>query len=93
MAFTILAFEAYINSPHANISIRFEAENVSFESSSGIYEDIELDGTSFSGSVNSGFENVNYTILFDNIEFSETETHFIFYKGTIRFGYYDSVTD
>lgn len=57
MTFTLLTFEPYTkthphNSPHANIVIRFEAENASFESTSGmVYEDIELDGTSFSGRV------------------------------------------
>lgn len=96
MTFTILAFEPYTkthpsNLPHANISIRFEAENASFESSSGmVHEDIELDGTSFSGRVHTGFKNINYTIFFDNIEFTETETQFIFHRASIRFGYYDS---
>lgn len=99
ITFTLLKFEPYTkthshNSPHADISIRFEAENASFESSSGmVYEDIELDGTSFSGRVHSGFKNINYTIFFDNIEFTETETQIIFHRATIRFGYYDSESD
>lgn len=99
MTFTILEFEPYTKThpndiPHARISARLEDENASFEFSTGmVYEDIELDGTSFSGRVETGFKNIRYTIFFDNIEFTETETQFIFHKASIRFGYYDLESD
>ncbi len=95
MTFTFLGFEAYTkygvnNIPHAKISARLAEENFVFEFYTGmIYEDNELEGTSFSGKINTGINNVEYTIFFDNIKFTETETQFIFHKATIRFGYSD----
>jgi hypothetical protein len=99
MTFIFLGFESYTithpsNIPHARISARLEEENVTWEFHTGmVYEDHELEGTSFSGRVHTGINNVDYTIFFDNIEFTETETEFIFHRATIRFGYYDSEFD
>ena len=68
--------------------------NTTFEFSNGqVQEDYQTEGTSFSGRVYVGINNIEYTIFFDNIEFTETETEFIFHKATIRFGYYDSEFD
>ncbi|MDT7827140.1 hypothetical protein RQM65_00490 [Pricia sp. S334] len=76
--------------PHAAISARLDEENVTWEFHTGmVYEDYMLEGTTFSGRVHTGINNVEYTIFFDGIEFTETETEFIFHKATIRFGYYD----
>ncbi|OIQ23058.1 hypothetical protein [Lacinutrix sp. MedPE-SW] len=94
--FTFLGFENYTKShpnnvPHAGISGRLVEGSSTFEFYNGqISEDYETEGTSFSGRVHTGINNVDYTIFFDNIEFTETETEFIFNKATIRFGYYDS---
>ncbi len=99
MTFTFLGFEPYTKIapnfiPHARISARLEEENFTLEFSTGmVYEDNELEGTSFTGRVHTGINNVSYTIFFDNIEFTETETEFIFHRATIRFGYYDSEFD
>ena len=99
MTFTFLGFESYTkthptNVPHARISARLVEENDTWEFHTGmIYEDYELEGTSFSGRVHTGINNVSYTIFFDDIEFTETETQIIFHKATIRFGYYDSEFD
>lgn len=94
-----LGFENYTkthpnNVPHARISGRLVEGNSTFEFYDGlVHEDYETDGTSFSGRVHTGINNTNYTIFFDNIEFTETETEFIFHRATIRFGYYDSEFD
>lgn len=98
MTFTFLGFEPFTKSPHftphVGISARLEEGNISWEFTTGmVYEDHELEGTSFSGRVHTGSNNVDYTIFFDNIEFEETETHFIFHRATIRFGYYESEFD
>ncbi|WP_435138280.1 hypothetical protein [Formosa sp. A9] len=97
--FTFLGFENYTkthssNVPHAKISARLFEGNTTFEFyDSLVHEDYETDGTSFSGRVHTGINNTNYTIFFDNIEFTETETEFIFHRATIRFGYYESEFD
>jgi hypothetical protein len=97
--FTFLGFENYTkthpnNVPHARISARLVEGNSTFEFYDGLVdEDYEIDGTSFSGRVHTGINNTDYTIFFDNIEFTETETEFIFHRATIRFGYYDSEFD
>jgi hypothetical protein len=99
MTFTFLGFESYTkthpnNVPHARISARLEEENFTWEFYTGmVHEDHELEGTSFSGRVHTGINNVDYTIFFDDIEFTKTETEFIFHRATIRFGYYDSEFD
>ena len=95
MTFTFLGFEPYTkthpnNVPHAKISARLEEGTVLTEFYSGmVYEDIIAEGTSFSGRVHAGINAKKYTIFFDDIEFTETETQFIFHKATIRFGNYD----
>jgi len=97
--FTFLGFENYTkthpnNVPHARISARLAEGNSTFEFYNGlVHEDYETEGTSFSGRVHTGINNTDYTIFFDNIEFTETDTEFIFHRATIRFGYYDSEFD
>ena len=99
LKFTFLGFEPYTkthpnNVPHAMISARLEEANATFEFYNGmVYEDHELAGTTFTGRVHTGINNVEYTLFFDNIEFTETETEFIFHRATLRFGYYDSEFD
>ena len=97
--FTFLGFENYTkthpnNVPNARISARLIEGNSTFEFYNGlVHEDSQTAGTSFSGKVHTGINNIDYTIFFDNIEFTETETEFVFHKATIRFGYYDSESD
>lgn len=95
LTFTFLGIEPYTkthpnNVPHAKISARLQEGNSIVEFYSGmVYEDIIAEGTSFSGRVHAGINNKKYTIFFDDIEFTETETQFIFHRATIRFGDYD----
>ena len=55
-----------------------------------IYEDYQEEGTSFSGRFRITADgNVPYTVFVDNIEFTETETEYIFKSLTLRFSEYD----
>lgn len=77
--------------PAASISYSIIEEN-SFQEWYNIliYEDHENEGISFSGRFHFIVdENVRYTVYVDNIEFSETETAYIFERMTVRFAEYD----
>ena len=99
LEFTFLEFENYTkthpnNSPFAGISARLTEANTEFTFYNGqVHEDHITEGIQFNGRVHTAVNNVEYTLFFDNIEFTETETQFIFHKATIRFGYYDSESD
>ena len=55
-----------------------------------ISEDYQEEGTSFSGRFHIILDgNVPYTIFVDKIDFTETETEYIFKKVTLRFSEYD----
>lgn len=55
-----------------------------------IHEDYQQEGTSFSGRFRITADgNVPYTVFVDDIEFTETETEYIFTKVTLRFSEYD----
>lgn len=55
-----------------------------------INEDYQEEGTSFSGRFRIIADgNVSYTVFVDDIEFTETETEYIFKKLTLRFSEYD----
>ncbi|TPV33919.1 hypothetical protein FJ651_07105 [Paucihalobacter ruber] len=99
LEFTLLKLGNYTkthpnNVPYARISGRLIVENAMHEFDfAQIDEDYQTDGTSFSGRIHTGINNVDYTIFFDHIEFTETATEFIFHNATIRFGYYDPEFD
>ena len=93
--FTLLqlgTFEKQENTvPAASIGYSFKEEN-SFQEwfNIFIYEDYEEDGISFSGRFHYIVDgNIFYTIYVDKIEFTETETEYIFQKLTVRFVEYD----
>lgn len=96
LTFTFLGFEPYTkthssNEAHAVISTRLEEGNETYEFfGSMVYAGADLENPLFSGPVNTGVKKVSYTIFFENIEFTETATQFIFHRATVRFGYYDS---
>lgn len=81
--------------PAATIAYSFKEENFSQEwYDITIDEDYQLEGTSFSGrfhiTANDNDDGyVRYTIFVDDIEFTETETEYIFKKLTVRFSEYD----
>jgi len=100
MTFTFLGFEPYTKSgesniPQTSISGILAEDNFVWEfvNAGVILEDYQTEGISFSGRVHIGINNVAYTVFFDNIEFTETQTQFIFHKSTVRFGFYDSEFD
>ncbi|WCO00246.1 hypothetical protein [Psychroserpens ponticola] len=72
------------NIPHAEIFVSIFIDDFTWEFLHTIYEDSEMNGNSFSGLVNGGINDNIYTIYFDEIEFTETETQFIFHRATIR---------
>ncbi|HUH28446.1 hypothetical protein [Gelidibacter sp.] len=99
MTFTFLGFEPYTkshpnNGPHAIISTRLEEGNETYDYyASMVYAGHDRDNPLFSGPVHTGVKKVRYTIFFENIDFTETETQFIFHRATVRFGYYYSEFD
>lgn len=73
--------------------IAYSLQEISFYQEWGdisINEDYQQEGTSFSGRFHITADgNVPYTVFIDDIEFTETETEYIFHKLTLRFSEYD----
>lgn len=93
MTFTLVSFEPFTKTasdsipnkiPYAEIRASIFIDDLTWEFPHKIYEDYEMDGTSFSGFINAGINKNIYTIYFDEIEFTETPTQFVFHRATIR---------
>ncbi len=100
MTFTLVSFEPFTKNvsdsipyasdsipnkiPYAAIRASIFIDDLTWEFPHKIYEDYKLDGTSFSGFINAGINKNTYTIYFDEIEFTETLTQFIFHRAKIR---------
>lgn len=54
-----------------------------------VYEDAESEGIQFKGPVHTGWNEERYTIFFEDIEFTETPTQYVFHKARIHFLPYD----
>lgn len=96
MTFTLVSFEPFTKTvsdsipyvenkiPYARIRASIFIDDLTWEFPHKIYEDYKMDGTSFSGFINAGINKNTYTIYFDEIEFTETPTQFIFHRAKIR---------
>ncbi|MBI6117861.1 hypothetical protein [Salegentibacter maritimus] len=79
------------NVPHAIVAYSIAEENAYTDNAEEyIYEDYVNDGISFSGRIHFVVDgNIFYTMYVDDIEFTETETEYIFHKLTVKFGEFD----
>gem|GEM_PF-7092458 len=89
MTFTFVGFDDFTKSefeevPYAIVWVRILIDDFSWEFPHTIYDDTDTAGFSFTGNVTGGFNEHLYTIYFDEIEFTETETAFIFHRATLR---------
>lgn len=76
--------------PVARVGATIAREDWSWTFYTGmVYEDVESEGIQFSGPVHTGWNEERYTIFFEDIEFTETATHYIFHKARIHFKPYD----
>jgi hypothetical protein len=94
MTFTFVSFDNFTKTnldetPYARIIAKILIDDLSWEFPHKIYEDTESDGSSFLGFVNAGINDNIYTIHFDEIEFTETETQYIFHRAIIRLEKYE----
>ena len=94
MTFTFVSFDDYTKTdldetPYTRIIASILIDDLTWQFPHDIYEDTESEGTSFSGFVNAGINDNIYTIHFDEIEFTETETQYIFHRATIRLEKYE----
>lgn len=91
MALVLVGFENHIKSDNSiyetTVTVRLEEPNFTWETPHVIHDDPNTDIIKFTGEILTGINNDSYTIYVDNIEFTETETEFIFHKATIRVGY------
>lgn len=91
MKLILVGFENQIksenNSYETTVTVRLEEPNFSWETPHIIRDDPNTAIIQFTGVILTGINNDSYTIYIDNIEFTETETEFIFHKATIRVGY------
>jgi len=65
------------------VTVRLEETDFSWETPHEIRDDSN-DAIKFSGIIGTGINEDQYTIYVDNIEFTETETEFIFHRATFR---------
>lgn len=79
------------NVPYAEVAYSITEEDAYFDTIGVyIYEDYINDGISFSGRIHFSVNgNVPYTMYVDDVEFTETETEYIFHSLRVRFGEFD----
>ncbi len=91
MTLVLIGFENHIKSDNnvyeTIVTVRLEEPNFTWETPHVIMDDPETEIIKFTGLIQTGINDDSYTIYVDNIEFTETETEFIFYNATIRVGY------
>ena len=91
MKLVLVGFESHIKSNNkiykTTVTFRLEEPNFTWETPHEIQDDPDTDIIKFTGEIRTGINNDSYTIYIDNIDYTETETEFIFHKTTIRVGY------
>ena len=91
MTLVLVAIEKHIKSANTNyeatVTVRLEETNFTWETPHIIKDDPNTETIDFKGEILTGINKDSYAIYIDNIEFTETETEFIFHKATIRVNY------
>ena len=91
MKLVLVGFENHFKSNNkiykTTVTVRLEEPNFKWETLHEIQDDPDTDIIKFTGEIRTGINNDSYTIYIDNIDYTETETEFIFHKTTIRVGY------
>ncbi|WP_166960638.1 hypothetical protein [Yeosuana marina] len=91
MKLVLVGFENHFKSINkiykTTVTVRLEEPNFTWETLHEIEDNPDTDIIKFSGEIRTGINNDSYTIYIDNIDYTETETEFIFHKATIRVEY------
>lgn len=69
------------------VTVRLEETNFTWETLHEIQEDRNTEATDFKGVILTGINEDSYSIYIDALEFTETETEFIFHKALVRVEY------
>ncbi|WP_242203254.1 hypothetical protein [Aestuariivivens insulae] len=91
MKLVLIGFENHIKSNDmtykTTVTVRLEELNFTWETLHEIKDDPDTEIIKFTGEILTGINEDSYAIFVDDIEFTETETEFIFHKATIRVKY------